>query len=273
MVPARELGLLQTVASLVTMPVPSRSRAWSLATLVVAAAAGLLFMTSAITSHGLDLRGSSVTDLTTLLINERRHVNSLQSQVADLNQQVSALTQSVHDRRVAKLQPALDALRKAAGFTPVSGQGVTVTLTDAPKGVIDQAQRTGSPNVDVLLVHQQDIQAVINALWSGGATGISVQGQRIISTTGVKCVGNTVVLHGVPYSPPYVIRAVGDISTLNKALNASEYVSAYKTFVTTYQLGWSLTTSQVLTVPAYVGTSDLSVARIDTAAPKATSKR
>lgn len=263
----------QTVASLVTMPVPPRSRVWTGATLVVAGAAGLLFVTSAINSHGVDLRASSVTDLTTLLINERERVNGLQAEVADLNQQVSALTQSVHDTRVAKLQPALDALKQAAGFTPVSGQGVTVTLTDAPKAIIDQAQRTGDVNVDALLVHQQDIQAVVNALWAGGATGIAVQGQRIISTSGIKCVGNTVVLHGVPYSPPYVISAVGSVDKLTNALNTSEYVTAYKTFVSTYQLGWNLTTSQILTVPAYVGTSDLSWARIDTKATKATSKR
>lgn len=263
----------QTVASLVTMPVPSRSRAWSIATLVVAGGAGFLFVTSAITSHGVDLRASSVTDLTTLLINEREHTNALQAEVANLNQQVSALTQSVHDSRVAKLQPTLEALKAAAGFTPINGEGVTVTLTDAPKSIIDEAQRTGSVSVDALLVHQQDIQAVVNALWSGGATGVSVQGQRIISTTGIKCVGNTVVLRGVPYSPPYVIAAVGNIGRLTAALNASEYVQAYQTFVTRYQLGWNLTTSTDLTMPAYVGTSDLTSARVDTSTTKATSGR
>ena len=51
---------------------------------------------------------------------------------------------------------------------------------------------------------------MVNALWSGGAEAMTIQGQRVISTTGIKCVGNTVLLHGVPYSPPYVITAVGD---------------------------------------------------------------
>ncbi|MGN6162487.1 MAG: DUF881 domain-containing protein [Marmoricola sp.] len=257
------------------MPVPPRPRAWSAATLVVALAAGLLFVTSAISSHGVDLRASSVTDLTTLLINERERVNSLQAEVANVNQQVSALSQSIHDTRVDKLQPTLAALRIAAGFTPVAGQGVTVTLTDAPKSVIDRAQRTGSTlGIDALLVHQQDIQAVVNALWSGGAAGISVQGQRIITTTGIKCVGNTVVLHGVPYSPPYVITAVGNIKQLTHALDTSEYVAAYKTFVAPpYYLGWNLTTSQTVTVPAFVGTSDLNEASVDTAATKKATRK
>ena len=51
---------------------------------------------------------------------------------------------------------------------------------------------------------------MVNALWSGGAEAMTIQGQRVIATTGIKCVGNTVVLHGVPYAPPYVISAIGD---------------------------------------------------------------
>lgn len=250
----------------------SRSRVWRGATFTAGAAAGLLFVTSAINSHGVDLRGSSVTDLTTLLISERNHVNGLQSQIGDLNAEITALSQSTHDVRVEKLQPAISALKRQAGFTPISGPGVTVTLTDAPKSEIDRAQQTGSIAVDLLLVHQQDIQAVVNALWAGGATGISVQGQRLITTTGIKCVGNTVVLHGVPYAPPYVIRAVGNVSHLTTALGTSEYVAAYKTFtVAPYRLGWNLTTSTDIKLPAYTGTSDLASATVDPKAAKETS--
>jgi len=71
---------------------------------------------------------------------------------------------------------------------------------------------------DDLVVHQQDIQGVVNALWSGGAEALTIQGQRVIATTGIKCVGNTVVLHGVPYAPPYVIEAIGDQAALESAL-------------------------------------------------------
>ena len=239
--------------------------------MVAGTAAGLLFVTSAISSHGVDLRGSSVTDLTTLLISERSRVSGLQEQVASLNTQVSQLTQSTNDSRVTKLQPTLDALKAEAGFTPISGPGVTITLTDAPESEINQAQQSGDIPVDLLLVHQQDIQAVVNALWSGGARGITVQGQRLITTTGIKCVGNTVVLHGVPYSPPYVISAVGNVNKLTDAINTSEYVAAYLTFVAKVKLGWNMSTSPQIDMPAYAGTSDLTSASVDLNAMKATS--
>lgn len=241
--------------------------------MITGVAAGFLFVTSAVSSHGVDLRASSVTDLTTLLISERDHANDLQAQIARKNAQITALSESLHDSRVSALTPDLIALREAAGFAALAGPGVTITLQDAPKSVIKRAQQTGSVPIDWLLVHQQDIQAVVNALWAGGATGIAVQGQRIVSTTGIKCVGNTVVLHGVPYAPPYVIQAVGNVDQLTKAIDTSEYVAAYKTVVNAYQLGWAMTPSASISVPAYTGTSELTSATVDLDALKAAQKR
>ena len=70
-------------------------------------------------------------------------------------------------------------------------------------------------------MHQQDIQAVVNAMWAGGAEAMTIQDQRVISTTGIKCVGNTVILHGVPYSPPYGISAIGDADACGAASGAA----------------------------------------------------
>ncbi len=236
-------------------------RGWRLVTLVGFVAAGTLFATSALNSHGVDLRASSVTDLDTVLLQERSRVDQLQDHVADLNTQVGTLTKQVHDTRVTHLQRKVDRLKGPAGFEAVSGPGVTVTLDDAPKSVIDRAREDGSVPVDQLVVHQQDIQAVVNTLWLGGAEAVTVQGQRIISTTGIKCVGNTVVLHGVPYAPPYRIAGIGDPTKLAEALAHSEYVAAYQTFVQQYHLGWSLVTSDQLDMPAYQGAPDLRYAR------------
>ena len=46
---------------------------------------------------------------------------------------------------------------------------------------------------------------MVNALWQGGAQGIKVMDQRLISTSAVRCVGNTLILQGRVYSPPYKI--------------------------------------------------------------------
>jgi uncharacterized protein YlxW (UPF0749 family) len=113
-------------------------------------------------------------------------------------------------------------------------------------------------DANAMVVHQQDLQAVVNALWAGGAEGITLQGQRLISTTGIKCVGNTVVLHGVPYSPPYDIVAVGDPVALQQSLDASEYVQTYLDYTQPpINIGWEVELLTGTTLPGYEGSVNL----------------
>ena len=151
------------------------------------------------------------------------------------------LGESVDDARVTELQSQVEALRGPAGFEAVHGPAVTVVLEDAPEQDIAAAVESGQITRDDLVVHQQDIQAVVNALWLGGAEAMTLQDQRVISTTGIKCVGNTVVLHGVPYAPPYEITAIGDVPALLEALEQSEYIAGYRTYVEAYDLGYEVT--------------------------------
>ena len=136
-----------------------------------------------------------------------------------------------------------------------------MVLSDAPKEEIDRAVEKGEVKADDLVVHQQDIQAVVNALWTGGAEAMTLQKQRVISTTGIKCVGNTVVLHGVPYAPPYEITAIGDVASLQLSLDASDYVAGYRTYVDAHNLGYEVSTDDDVTMPAYDGTSVLRYAK------------
>ena len=95
---------------------------------------------------------------------------------------------------------------------PVHGPGLVVTLQDAQRDANGRFPRDASP--DDLVVHQQDIQAVLNALWSAGAEAIQMQDQRIIATSVPRCVGNTLLLNGRTYSPPYTITAIGDAAAM-----------------------------------------------------------
>jgi uncharacterized protein YlxW (UPF0749 family) len=230
---------------------------WRLAAVGVFVAAGALFVTSSLDADGLDLRASSVSDLDTVVQQERARVDGLQQQVGSLAGEVDRLGQGVGDTGVDELRGQVEALRQPAGFAAVRGPGVTVVLEDAPEEVIDAAVAAEEVSADQLIVHQQDIQAVVNALWLGGAEAMTLQEQRVISTTGIKCVGNTVVLHGIPYAPPYVITALGDPTELIAALNSSEYIDGYRTYVEAYDLGYELTTRSNAVFPAYNGAAEL----------------
>jgi uncharacterized protein YlxW (UPF0749 family) len=234
---------------------------WRLVAVVVFVVAGILFVTSSLASGGLDLRGSSVTDLDTVVRQQRQRTDSEQQQVADLTREVDRLGKSVDDAQVSAVRRQVDALRGPAGFEKVHGPAITVVLSDAPKEDIDRAVEKGEVTADQLVVHQQDIQAVVNALWSGGAEAMTLQKQRVISTTGIKCVGNTVVLHGVPYAPPYVITAVGSVEEMQRALDESAYIAGYLTYVRTYHLGYAVTIADDTELPGYNGTGTLRYAK------------
>ena len=235
-----------------------RARFWRIGTPLVVLACGGLFVISANNSQGTDLRPGRYTDLASLVEDESDAYDGLRSRVAALDAQVTMLTTAVSDRDVNRYRRKIERLHDPAGLEERRGPGVTIVLSDAPKDVINST--TG--NVNPLLVHQQDIQAVVNALWKGGASAVTIQGQRIVSTTGIKCFGSSVQLQGVPYPPPYVIQAVGDQAALLTAVDSDDYVAAYREDAEDpdISVGWDLELDNSITAPAYDGLTDLSYA-------------
>src|SRR5690625_6014343 len=78
---------------------------------------------------------------------------------------------------------------------------------------------------DDLVVHQQDMEAYINALWAGGAEAMMLQDQRVVNGSSFRCAGNTLLLEGRVYSPPFVITAIGDPEELRSEEHTSELQS------------------------------------------------
>jgi uncharacterized protein YlxW (UPF0749 family) len=231
---------------------------WRVVVPMVFAAAGFLFVTSASASDGFDLRPQRPAALSELVEAESNRVDRLQRRAGALEDDIDAFTSRVQDSSISRLHARADRLRAPAGMLPVAGAGLQVTLEDAPS---DQPVPEGF-DANAMVVHQQDLQAVVNALWVGGAEGITLQGQRLISTTGIKCVGNTVVLHGVPYSPPYDIVAVGDPVELQQALDDSDYVQTYLQYTRPpINIGWDVDLLTDVTLPGYEGSVNLDYAQ------------
>ena len=222
------------------------------ATVIVCVVAGFMMATSALASRGNDLRPDRTTELASLVQAEADRVDQLGRTASGLRAEVDALSA----RGQGAGLPDLGAAAERADSVAVTGPAVTVVLTDAPASV-----QPAGVDPDLLVVHQQDIQAVVNALWAGGAEAMTIQGQRVISTTGIKCVGNTVVLHGIPYAPPYVIEAIGDQEGLMAGLDDSRAVQIYRQYVDAYGLGYSAEKRDALELPGYSGQVGLRHAR------------
>lgn len=233
-----------------------RRPGWSAGVPVIALAAGLLFTTSATTADGISLREDRRVELAELIAERQERVLDAEARLAPLQRDVDALTEALAatDAPIQAERARADNYRADAGFTALRGPGLTVTLDDAlrPDGL-----RPEGAEPDDLLVHQQDMQAVVNALWAGGAEAMSIMGVRVVATSAVICVGPVLLLHGRPYSPPYVVTAIGDPDELRAALTQSPGVQLFREAADAYGLGYQETVEEEVTVPAYDGTSTL----------------
>ncbi|MCH0557069.1 MULTISPECIES: DUF881 domain-containing protein [unclassified Streptomyces] len=244
-------------------PVPSRTRfrPVRMLTAAVFALAGLIFFTSFDTAKGTDIRqDDSLLKLSDLIQQRSRKNKDLDESNAVLRDDVESFAERDGGSTEAQDQ-RLAGLEKRAGTQKLTGKAITVTLNDAPPNATAKLPGYPEPQPDYLVIHQQDLQAVVNALWLGGAKGIKVMDQRLISTSAVRCVGNTLILQGRVYSPPYKITAVGDPGKLRQALAASKAIQTYMVYVNVYGLGWKVTEDGPVTLPGYSGTVDLHYAK------------
>ncbi|GAA4288148.1 DUF881 domain-containing protein [Georgenia daeguensis] len=234
---------------------PGRLSRLSVGTGVVGLLAGLLFAANASVFAGTEARQPQ--DLQGLARAESERLERLEKENADLRADIAPFLRDGTDTPTDGTGPDGDAELSALALQEVHGPGVEVQLWDAPQ---NGAQEGFAP--DDLVVHQQDLEAVMNALWAGGAEAMSVQGHRVVSTTGVRCVGNVLHIAGRTYSPPYVIEAVGGPDQLVSSLESSPGVSVYLQYVDAVGLGWSMTTRSELELPPYSGTMSLQYADV-----------
>ncbi len=231
-----------------------RVRPATLAVFGVLVVAGLLFVVSATTARGTQLRTDRGDTVGFVRSEQARHAARL-DELARLRREVDERTRAEAGGSavVGRLKAQADKLSPDAGLAPVIGPALTVVLDDAPR----RATLPGTARPDDLVVHQQDVQAVVNALWLGGAEAMMLMDQRVISTSAVRCVGNTLLLQGRVYSPPYRITAIGDLEGMRQALDDSAAVQIYREFVRVFQLGYAVSDLGETRFPAFTGSLDL----------------
>jgi uncharacterized protein YlxW (UPF0749 family) len=213
--------------------------AWRFGVPVVCLLAGLLLSATYSVSGGDEIRRSDAPRLVDLVREAQQSVDRLSAERDALVSEIDT-----HHGGSPGADAALAAITKKsarlavdAGLDPMRGPGIVVTLNDAQRDAEGRFPRDASP--DDLVVHQQDIEAVLNALWTAGADGIQMQDQRIIAVSAPRCVGNTLLLNGRTYSPPYVVTAIGDPAAMQAALAASPLVTLYKQYVVRFGLGYT----------------------------------
>ena len=132
---------------------------------------------------------------------------------------------------------------KVIGLTDVTGSGVIVTLSDSKKDA------SSVLNPSLLLVHDADVLSVINELKNAGAEAISINNQRIVSTTNISCRGNIIDINGEKVGAPFVIRAIG----LPEQLAALSRPGGYLELLKSASVGVDIKKSNNISIPKYTG--------------------
>ena len=234
------------------------SQTWRALVPVTCLAAGVLFAVTARDSGHGELRPASITNLADTVQAAERRVHGLDTQVQALQAQLDRTNHQAGqaDSAVGRAQKQAAPLRAPAGLTAVHGPGLEVILDDAPG-----EPPGGGVDPNILVVHQSDLQAVVNALWAGGAEAIAIHGQRLIPTSAVRCVGNTLLLNGEVFSPPFRVAAIGPSATMLQELASSPGVKLFREAAGYYGLGYTVDTQDDIKLPAYRGPLGLSYAR------------
>ena len=147
---------------------------------------------------------------------------------------------------------ALSNARFLAGLTPVQGPGVVVTLNDSKKRPPAMPSGIAPPNI----IHDTDINQVVNELKAAGAEAIAVNDQRLVATSSGSSRGADRI-HQLTYAavPPFVIKAIGNPKTLAGAMNIAR--RAWPRQLKMYDPAmFSVREAGALTLPAYSGGSE-----------------
>src|SRR2546430_7412892 len=194
-----------------------------------------------------------LTDAAFALQNEQ---NDLKSQLQDLRAQLDQIQASAATQSGAAgdLEKRIADLKAQAGLSALSGDGVTVQLDDS------HTVAPGATNLDQAICHSTDLTDILNTAWRGGARAISVNAQRVVSSTSVYCVGSTIMVNGTLLSPPFNIAVIGPQNSVLGAFDDPSQLRDIKARRDVQGLGFRVTRANAINVPAYDGALTVRVA-------------
>lgn len=199
-------------------------------------------------------RLSSYLDYRTQVEEQLQEHTILMQDIAKENAQLAQFKASGGNQRAlqAALQKDAHTVAAEAGLTPVTGPGITITIQDDPSlPFYPETANTFQPNADV------EVSQIVNDLFGAGATAISINGQRLVTTSSIRLVsglgpGADLQVNTYPVLMPYVITAVGNVPKMQSTLNVDQVVLAMNLMqedclISTYSA------KNPVTVPAYNG--------------------
>lgn len=196
---------------------------WAIPITIVCIISGLLLSLqlkaqATVVSNPISERNQALIEIINKLENE---TDVIQSQIVKIREEIEAIEErkSYEQGDISKLQNKVHQARKEAGLTPLVGAGVVITLDDNKTGL--QAAQNDDPNR--YIIHYENILNIISELKLAKAEAIGVNGQRIVASSEIRCVGNVILVNTTRLAPPFEIKAIGNPSFLEEILHSGEF--------------------------------------------------
>lgn len=218
-------------------PAPRRRYAAAVAVLIF----GLLASTAAVQrSRDVAVNDAGRSTLITRITTERERVSLLQDRVVELRESntlsAAVLADLVDANETTNNQ--VRRLRVRTGLLAVQGEGVRVTLSNAPEA--DPSQ----------VVYDADLALLVNGLWSAGAEAIAVNGQRLTAMSAIRNSGVPIEINRVGIAPPYVVSAIGDRRSLQADFFDTSSGLAFADLARRLGFDYAFSNEAVVTMPS-----------------------
>ena len=181
------------------------------------------------------------------ILKTKEKYDNLYSELENMEDQLETerINATNNNSDLENLEQSITEGNKILGLTEVKGQGIIVTLND--NQLLTSNNYILDPNS--ALVHDMDVIKVINELKNAGAEAISINDQRIISTTAIECDGNVIKVNGIKVGAPFEIKAIGLPEYL---INVKRY-GGYLMYLEQRGINVSVNKSDQITIPKYTG--------------------
>jgi len=172
----------------------------------------------------------------------------LKRDLADARDRLDNLeaTSAQEKAQLADVRAAIGEARTSAGLVRLVGPGVVATFRDSTDPAVPEGEDPAN-----YILHDYNLRDIVNTLWASGAEAISVNGERILSTTSIYCVGTTIICNITRLSPPYEVHAIGDPAALAAGLRGGPQMQQLLAHAQIYDLPIDIHQAGDVLVPAY----------------------
>ena len=154
-----------------------------------------------------------------------------------------------NNTELTELENEIKEKNKVVGLSEVTGNGIVITINDNQD--ISLNNWLADPNL--LIVPDSDLISVVNELKNAGAEAISINEQRLVSTSSIECDGNIIKVNGEKIGAPFTIKAIGLPEVL---INVDRFGGYLDNLKETRYLKVSvekMTDKKTITIPKYSG--------------------